>query len=575
MILNKKILRFSSKQCLLLTGMIFIEFVFTALLYKTLKTREEQIHHAIFVSQAKEITASISKEITVNLEKVISLEALYNVAYPVSRDKFRTFTRHLIHSDTTIQALSWIPKITKKERRIFEMQNRETGLENYYISEKKGESLFSAELRNEYFPVDFIEPLRGNEKALGFDVASSPVRLKAMKKADATNQLILTEPINLIQGNSSEKGVLAFYPFKKNGELLGYFSGVFKIEDLISKSSQTIGRNDFQFKVSDISSEKYYSVLLDVTTEKPSESNFSILRKPKIKTFRQGIKVADRNWLIEIIPSEKYLNLKSETYWLILLLCIVISIGLCYHLISHFRSENLLLNILPYEVARELKTIGKSEARDFERVSILFTDFSDFTKISTELSAHELVNEINIYFEAFDGIVEKYGLEKIKTIGDSYMAAGGLPIPRDDSVKNIVLAAIDMQQFVMERKRSNDMLGKPSFSMRAGIHTGEVAAGIVGSWKFQYDIWGDAVNTASRMESKGKVDLVNISQTTYELLKDDQDLIFEYRGKVKAKGKGIIDMWFVNLKNKRSKKSKLITLGKIKINNKATEMITR
>lgn len=213
------------------------------------------------------------------------------------------------------------------------------------------------------------------------------------------------------------------------------------------------------------------------------------------------------------------------------------------------RSENLLLNILPAEIAEELKIKGKADARDFDMVSILFTDFKGFTEQSAKLSAADLVNEINTCFEAFDTIMGKYGVEKIKTIGDAYMAAGGLPVPTDDSVKNTVLAAFEMQEFIRKRKLEMDAKGLPSFQMRVGINTGPVVAGIVGVKKFQYDIWGDTVNTASRIESNGEVDKVNISQSTYELLKKDTDLVFESRGEIAAKGKGKIGMYFVSKKS--------------------------
>jgi len=209
------------------------------------------------------------------------------------------------------------------------------------------------------------------------------------------------------------------------------------------------------------------------------------------------------------------------------------------------RSENLLLNILPADIAAELKEKGRADARDFDLVSILFTDFKGFTAASEKLSAQELVAEINTCFEAFDGIMGKYNIEKIKTIGDAYMAAGGLPIPADDSVKNTALAALEMQAFISERKVEMDAKGLPAFEMRVGIHTGPVVAGIVGVKKFAYDIWGDTVNTASRMESSGGVGEVNISQATYELLKSDPDFAFESRGKIEAKGKGEMEMYFV------------------------------
>lgn len=209
------------------------------------------------------------------------------------------------------------------------------------------------------------------------------------------------------------------------------------------------------------------------------------------------------------------------------------------------RSEGLLLNILPAEIAEELKAKGAAQARNYEIVSIIFTDFKEFTQTSEKLTATELVSELNYCFKGFDEIMEKYGVEKIKTIGDAYMAASGLPVSSDDSTKNAVLAALEMQQFVKERKAARDATGDFAFEMRAGIHTGPVVAGIVGVKKFQYDIWGDTVNTASRMESNGEVGQVNISNDTYQLLKNDSAFKFNKRKKIEVKGKGEMEMYYI------------------------------
>lgn len=208
-------------------------------------------------------------------------------------------------------------------------------------------------------------------------------------------------------------------------------------------------------------------------------------------------------------------------------------------------SEHLLLNILPEEIAEELKEKGFVDAQDFETASILFTDFKSFTETASQLTPQELVEEINVCFKAFDGIIGHYKIEKIKTIGDAYMAAGGLPKPDANAVKNTILAAIDMQTFVSKRKRENNAQNKPAFEMRVGIHIGPIVAGIVGVKKFQYDVWGDTVNIASRMESNGAVGKVNISENTYLLVKGENDLAFEYRGKLPVKGKGELEMYFV------------------------------
>lgn len=213
------------------------------------------------------------------------------------------------------------------------------------------------------------------------------------------------------------------------------------------------------------------------------------------------------------------------------------------------KTDELLFNILPSEVATELKENGFCEARDYSKVNVMFTDFKDFTATSNQLSAKELVYEVNSCFVAFDQIIEKYKIEKIKTIGDSYMAASGLETQTETRVVDIVLAAIEMQDFLSKRNREKRINNQHPFEMRVGIHTGPVVAGIVGVKKFQYDIWGDTVNTASRIESYGQVGKVNISDATYQFIKDEPDFVFEKREELEVKGKGKISMWFVSRKH--------------------------
>ena len=209
------------------------------------------------------------------------------------------------------------------------------------------------------------------------------------------------------------------------------------------------------------------------------------------------------------------------------------------------RSDTLLLNILPAEVAEELKKTGKASARHFDQVSILFTDFEGFTETSELLSAADLVAEINICFEEFDRICDAYEIEKIKTIGDAYMAAGGLPVPYPNSIRNTIMAALTMQEFIISRRKERLDKNLPSFEMRAGIHVGSVVAGIVGLKKFQYDVWGDTVNTANRMESYSDIGMVNISEDTYLKIKKDLAFHFKVRGSINVKGKGHMKMYYV------------------------------
>ena len=209
------------------------------------------------------------------------------------------------------------------------------------------------------------------------------------------------------------------------------------------------------------------------------------------------------------------------------------------------RTERLLLNILPASVAQELKDNGKAKAREYQQATILFSDFRNFTRLSESMDPQSLVEELDTCFKAFDRIIGPHHIEKIKTIGDAYMCVGGLPAPSLSTPADVVNAGLEMQAFITARTAKRKAEGKPAFDMRVGIHVGSVVAGIVGSKKFAFDIWGDAVNTACAMERCGAPDKVNISKALYERLKDDPQFTFIPRGKVEAKGKGAMEMWFV------------------------------
>jgi len=205
--------------------------------------------------------------------------------------------------------------------------------------------------------------------------------------------------------------------------------------------------------------------------------------------------------------------------------------------------ESLLLNILPQEVARELQEQGSATPRDYQSVTVLFTDFKDFSKIAEGLTPNDLVAELNGFFQEFDNIIEKHNLEKIKTIGDAYMCAGGIPTENTTHPANVVRAGLEMQNFMRSRNLQRKEKGLIPWGLRVGIHTGPVVAGVVGRKKYAYDIWGNTVNIASRMESNGEVGKVNISAATYERVRDTFSC--EYRGKISAKNIGEIDMYFI------------------------------
>jgi guanylate cyclase len=223
-------------------------------------------------------------------------------------------------------------------------------------------------------------------------------------------------------------------------------------------------------------------------------------------------------------------------YTLITLMVLVVPVmGLLVGRLSfeRERAEGLLLNVLPAEVAAELKETGATTTRRFESISVLFADIVGFTRLSAEMDPEAMVAQLNEVFTHFDRLAKKYGCEKIRTIGDGYMVASGVPTPRDDHAYALASMALEMLEYAET--------GPLSF--RFGINSGPAVAGVVGTSKFQYDIWGDTVNTASRMESHGETNRIQIAEATYRLVKDD--FATTPRGPVEVKGKGTLNTWFL------------------------------
>lgn len=239
---------------------------------------------------------------------------------------------------------------------------------------------------------------------------------------------------------------------------------------------------------------------------------------------------------------------KQKTYTYMGAAAVLLLLGFSFFIVkergksekSRMQAEGLLLNILPAEIADELKDRGATTAKHFDEVTVLFTDFVNFTRAGERMGTEKLVEELHTCFKAFDEIIGKYNIEKIKTIGDAYLAVSGLPVADNKHADNVINAAMDIRAFMQNRRQQ---LGEHTFEVRIGIHSGPVVAGIVGVKKFAYDIWGDTVNTAARMEQKSEAGKINISQTTYELVKDKYACT--YRGEIEAKNKGMLKMYFV------------------------------
>lgn len=213
-------------------------------------------------------------------------------------------------------------------------------------------------------------------------------------------------------------------------------------------------------------------------------------------------------------------------------------------IIEKEKTEKLLANVLPKNTASEIIEKGKATKIKYNFVTVLFSDIQGFTKIAEEMNPEVLIDELDKFFFYFDSVVEKYGIEKIKTIGDAYMCAGGIPEKNRTNPVEVILAALEMKSYMTRLKESSEIEGMKFWDIRIGIHTGTVVAGVVGQKKLSYDIWGDTVNTASRMESSGEAGKINISGTTYEFVKEF--FTCEYRGKMPVKYKGELEMYFVN-----------------------------
>ena len=213
-------------------------------------------------------------------------------------------------------------------------------------------------------------------------------------------------------------------------------------------------------------------------------------------------------------------------------------------IIEKEKTETLLANVLPKNTADEIIAKGKATKIKYNFVTVLFSDIQGFTKIAEEMNPEILIDELDKFFFHFDSVVEKFGIEKIKTIGDAYMCAGGIPEKNRTNPVEVILAALEMQAYMKSLKEASKIEGIKYWDIRIGIHTGTVVAGVVGHKKLSYDIWGDTVNTASRMESAGEAGKINISGTTYEFVKEF--FLCEHRGKMPVKYKGELDMYFVS-----------------------------
>ena len=392
------------------------------------------------------------------------------------------------------------------------------------------------------------------DKAIDYHQQAFAIAKKLDAKLDMAQSLLGVADSYFAQGNTTE----AIHYYQLAQKIAAGISNVnYELENAYKGLALSYAR------VKDYNKAYQFQVLLSST----KDSLYTSDADKKLSSLQFNFDIQNKQSQIDLLTKDKalqYVELRRQKFTknalsvgLLMLLVIAFIIFRNYRIkvktnrlldSQKLEIESLLLNILPAEVARELQQNGQATPRYYESVSVLFTDFKSFTNIADSLPPQKIVAELSECFTGFDDIIEKYNLERIKTIGDSYMCAGGIPTVNQDHPVNIVKAALEILAYMEEtNKKIVATYGIP-LEIRIGIHTGPVVAGVVGKKKYAYDIWGSTVNIASRMESSGQSGLINISAALFEMVKHEFDCT--YRGKVHAKNVGEIDMFFVtNPKN--------------------------
>lgn len=353
---------------------------------------------------------------------------------------------------------------------------------------------------------------------------------------------IIKSKVNIAKAYLLEKDAAKALPFLSDAKILADGLGKVKLQILVLapmiESYKLIRNYEEAFALND-------------RMKRLEDSLRNIENKRAINALQNSMQLENQNAKIEYLNNKQELD-KKLRYGLIIIACLFLVLSWIWYEKFKFRKavnrqlDDLLHNILPKQVADELKKTGSAQARNYENVTVLFADFVNFTQLSEQLSPSELVAELDKVFSAFDKIIVKHNLEKIKTLGDSYMCAGGIPTANNTHPVDVINAALEMNDFISSLNDSKLSDKQWHYELRYGINSGPVVAGVVGIKKFAYDIWGDAVNIAARMEQNSEAGKINISENTYQQVKS----IFNctYRGKIKAKNKGEIDMYFVESK---------------------------
>lgn len=395
---------------------------------------------------------------------------------------------------------------------------------------------------------------------LGLAYAKGNLGIVYAVEGDDKAQEVFNGAINILKEKEDDYGLSAFLNLMAN-----VYLGQGNTEQALEYANESLAlavSNGYKKEQSDA------NLILSKIHEQRGDDNASLAHYKQYVAYLDNLKIQEQDMaklrrehdLAQTQAENEILSQKQRTNKIITISIVGALIVLAIFIVGLFRrfkfiqrtkkiieeeknrSKNLLENILPAKTADELMARGKVQAQRFESVSVMFTDFQGFTKQSEQLSPEELVQSVDYYFSQFDAIIQKYGLEKIKTIGDSYMCAGGLPFPLEDHAEKAVKAAMEIIAFV-ENTRNDPQLPLTNFEVRIGIHSGPLIAGVVGTKKFAYDIWGDTVNVAARMETMSEPGKINISEHTHGLIGEHFNCT--YRGEIDVKYKGKLKMYFV------------------------------
>jgi len=561
---------------------------------------EDRRRNYEFLRGTEEIAKTLEGHFQSSLEAIRTVGDFALAAPTGSISSYQQFVQRPLNRHPSLDAVAWLPRFRECGDRVCRVGADKVGyqadnLEPFQITGQDGVGkLVPAPSKPEYFPIYYIEPRQTNTAYLGFDLSSVPAFRRAVEKAKNTGKMAIAGPVSWPPNGEGKPSLVAIEPLYGNPsrdgkkELQGYIMGVLRLGDLFPVA---VSKSDLRYlnlylcaETSDSPAQgngllakseslPLWSGAKDAVVNPENQCPGKAVRESLEQVFpnqtgtaRSLVLVEDQQWQLYRLPTPDYEDVQTKHWrsWATLIIGLLWThIPVTYLLTSlsrtaqieqlasdrarqaeqlqqafnqlaaeQIKSERLLLNILPAAIAQRLKQNTALIADSFPEVTVLFADIVGFTKLAERISASEVVQILNKIFSAFDGLAVSHNLEKIKTIGDAYMVVGGLPVSRPDHAEAIAEMALDMQDEIASFNAEN----RESFSMRIGIHSGPVVAGVIGANKFVYDLWGDTVNVASRMESHGIPGCIQMSEATYLRLRDKY--IFTQRGTIRVKGKG-------------------------------------